>query len=151
MKYSRGFTLIELMIVLALLAIVATVALPGFTNLIESSRITSTTNSLVGLLNFARSEAIRHGRTIAVVPIGGDYANGVAVQVGGGDLRTIEGPPGNLTIAMTAGAALSFRANGLSGQANDVSYQVCGESGNRGTQITVTQGGQIRSESVVCP
>src|SRR5690554_7277852 len=151
MKYSRGFTLIELMIVLALLAIVATVALPGFTNLIESSRITSTTNSLVGLLNFARSEAIRHGRTIAVVPIGGDYANGVAVQVGGGDLRTIEGPPGNLTIAMTAGAALSFRANGLSGQPNDVSYQVCGESGNRGTQITVTQGGQIRSESVVCP
>lgn len=151
MKPERGFTLLELLVVLVLVVLIATVAVPGFAQLIEGNRITSTTNSLVGLLNYARAEAIRMGRTVSVVPVGGDYANGVAAQVGGNTLREIEAPSGSISISMSAGAAMTFRGNGLSGQNAEVNYQVCAGSGSRGNLIRVTVGGQIRSEALTCP
>ena len=51
-QVQKGFTLIELMIVVTLVAIIATVAVPSFQGLVESNRQKSTTNSVLGLLNF---------------------------------------------------------------------------------------------------
>jgi len=151
MRYSRGFTLVELLVTLAVLAIVLGFAVPSFQNMVESNRVTSTTNNLVGLLNYARAEAMRYGRTVAVVPVDGDYAKGVAVQVGGKDLRVIEGSRGTVTIAMAQGAALGFRGNGLSNQSNEINYRICGTAGRSGSLVRVGIGGQIRSESLTCP
>jgi len=151
MKYSRGFTLVELLVTLAVLAVVLGFGVPSFQNMVESNRVTSVTNSLVGLLNYARAEAMRHGRAVSVVPVDGSYANGVAAQIDGNDLRVIEGKNGSVTIAMTQGSALGFRANGLSNQSSEINYRICGTSGNRGTLVRVGQGGQIRSESLTCP
>jgi len=61
MKLPRGFTLIELMVTLAVAAILLTVAVPNFREFIERNRVSSTTNILVGALQLARSEAIKRG------------------------------------------------------------------------------------------
>lgn len=151
MKYSRGFTLVELLVTLVVLAIVLGFAVPSFQNMVESNRVTSTTNSLVGLLNYARTEAMRYGRTVSVVPVGGSYANGMAAQIDGNDLRVIEGQSGSVQIAMTQGSAMGFRGNGLSSQSAEINYQICGTSGSRGSLVRVGVGGQIRSESLTCP
>lgn len=151
MNTPRGFTLIELIVVVALVAIIAAVAVPNFNQLVESNRVTSHTNSVVGAMSYARAEAVRRGQTVAVVPVGGDYANGLSVQAGGGELRTVEPPPNSITLAMTSGAAMTFRANGMSGQNVEVRYLVCGDPGSDGTQITVTLGGQVRTADAVCP
>ena len=151
MKTLHGFTLVELIVVVALVAIIATVAVPNFAQLIESNRVTSHANSVVGAMSYARAEAVRRGQTVAVVPVGGDYANGLSVQAGGGELRRVEPPPTSITLAMTNGAAMTFRANGMSGQNVEIRYRVCGDPGSDGTLISVSLGGQVRTADTVCP
>jgi len=58
MKQS-GVTLLELMVVLAIAAILLTMAIPGFTSLARSSRLSSATNEMLSFLHLARSEAIK--------------------------------------------------------------------------------------------
>ena len=61
MHKHRGFTLIELFVVLAIVAVLATLAAPSFTRLIKSNSIRSNVNSFMADLRFARSESIRRG------------------------------------------------------------------------------------------
>lgn len=65
---ERGFTIIELMVTVAILAIIAGIAAPSFTNLIRSNRVTSAGNELVALLQIARSEAVSNRATATVCP-----------------------------------------------------------------------------------
>jgi type IV fimbrial biogenesis protein FimT len=65
-RQSRGFTLIELMVALAVMALLMMVAVPSFQSTIASSRVTSVTNELVGTLAAARTEAIRRGVRVTV-------------------------------------------------------------------------------------
>lgn len=63
---ARGFTLIELMVTIAVLAITLTIAAPSFQGLINSNRLVSQSNELVASLQLARSEAIRRNAKVEV-------------------------------------------------------------------------------------
>jgi type IV fimbrial biogenesis protein FimT len=65
-RVSRGFTLVELVITVVVLAVVAAIALPGFTMVINGNRLTSQVNSLVGSVQQARMEAVRLGRPVSL-------------------------------------------------------------------------------------
>ena len=62
----HGFTLIELMVTIAVLAIISAIAYPSFTSLMNSNRLTAAANDLVGDLQTARSEAIRRNARVTV-------------------------------------------------------------------------------------
>lgn len=62
----RGFTLLELMVVLAIAAILMAVAVPSFALLIQKNRLATQTNAFIGDLQFARAEAIKQGQTVTV-------------------------------------------------------------------------------------
>ncbi|MFZ1862018.1 MAG: Tfp pilus assembly protein FimT/FimU [Candidatus Competibacter sp.] len=55
----KGFTLLELIVTLALAALVLTVGVPNFQALIQDNRQTAAINQLVGALGLARSEAVK--------------------------------------------------------------------------------------------
>lgn len=59
-----GFTLLELLIAMAVLAIVVTMAMPSLTSVINNNRMISQANSLMADLHLARSEAVRRNRTV---------------------------------------------------------------------------------------
>ena len=61
-----GFTLIELMISVAMTAILLTVAVPSFSELIKSNRVSSNANELLAALQFARSEAVTRKAAVAL-------------------------------------------------------------------------------------
>lgn len=62
----RGYTLIELLTQLAVGAILLTLAIPGFSFLMNASQLASVTNTLVASLQLARSEAIKRGERVTI-------------------------------------------------------------------------------------
>ncbi|WP_170150249.1 GspH/FimT family pseudopilin [Parahaliea mediterranea] len=77
--FERGFTLIELMVVLVILAILLLVAAPGFQELIRNNRMVSEVYTLRATLNNARSEALARRAPVVVCPtVNGTACNNTA-------------------------------------------------------------------------
>jgi len=56
---AAGFTLVELLITMAVAAILLVIAVPSFRSLIASNELTTAANEMIGSLNLARMEAIK--------------------------------------------------------------------------------------------
>ncbi|MGI4777528.1 MAG: GspH/FimT family pseudopilin [Janthinobacterium lividum] len=66
---NTGFTLVELMVVLAVLAIALATAAPGFTGFLRNAELTTAANSFVASVNAARSEAMKRNLPALVMPL----------------------------------------------------------------------------------
>ncbi len=75
----RGFTLIELMVTLTVMAIVLSLAAPSFASLLASNRMATQTNELIGALNLARSEAVRRSQPVTLLAGEANYSKGWSV------------------------------------------------------------------------
>ncbi|MGH8808017.1 MAG: GspH/FimT family pseudopilin [Noviherbaspirillum sp.] len=86
-RACEGFSLVELMIVVAISVILLAIAAPSFRDLIQKQKITATVNDFFFAIKLARSEAIQRGTRVELVPVeaGGDWAKGWAVFVDGND------------------------------------------------------------------
>lgn len=78
---GRGFTLIELMVTVALAAILALVAAPSLSAFKRNAELTSVTNSLVAALSTARSEALKRNYNVFVTTQTGNWQGGWVVFV----------------------------------------------------------------------
>jgi type IV fimbrial biogenesis protein FimT len=65
-QHESGYTMMELIMVVVIVAILAAIALPSFKYVTTSNRISSEVNGLLGDMQFARSEAIKEGLPVTV-------------------------------------------------------------------------------------
>lgn len=63
---QSGFTLVELLITIAVAAILLTLAIPNFNTVIKNNRLSTSANQLVSYLSLARSEAIKRGVDVSI-------------------------------------------------------------------------------------
>ncbi|QNH12263.1 prepilin [Xanthomonas sp. SI] len=121
---QRGFTLVELMVTVAVLAIIMALAFPSFTMLIRSNRLTSTANELVAALQASRSEAVRLNGGVSLCrsddgstcASGGDWTHLLTVTRDGTVLRATTLRTG-LSVSSSAldalGDKVTFNADGI--------------------------------------
>ncbi|MES2673270.1 MAG: GspH/FimT family pseudopilin [Pseudomonadota bacterium] len=179
-KKQNGFTLIELMVTLAVLAIVIAVGIPSFSRQINNNRSLTLGNDLVAALNFARLEAVKRGKRVSICPstdgatclTSADWAKGWMVFEDGatsdGAALDIKTPlkqwsdmNAKAVISATASAAIDYvRFTGIGMLARtsntDVSPRVfvvhaTGCSGNSKSTITVGLAGMNSSTKTACP
>jgi type IV fimbrial biogenesis protein FimT len=127
-KIHLGFNIIELMVTISIIAITAAIAAPSFTEVILSNRRTAQVNGMVGLLNFARSNALIIGSNsanprISICPANSahtacaaDWSQGLLVftdqnangslDAGEAILRGTEAMPTGYTLSVTPAPAI---------------------------------------------
>jgi len=66
----QGFSIIELMTILAIAGVLLSIGIPSFISMIQNYKLTTTTNALFASVNLARSEAIHRGVRVDLTPVG---------------------------------------------------------------------------------
>jgi type IV fimbrial biogenesis protein FimT len=173
-RNQDGFTLMELMVTLSIVAILVVIAIPGFTTTIKDNRITGLVNEFVVALNFTRSEAIKRGVRVSMCK-GSDgtscVADGAASNWSQGwiiftdlDVDAVY-DAGTETIVKVQGSApsqitiigntnvddiISYKPNGLIQQAGSITFcdDRTGENGKRIAIASIT--GRPQIQAVVC-
>src|SRR5712691_7496890 len=93
----RGFTIIELMITLTVLAVFLTLAAPSMRDLVIASQVRTTASDLYESVILARSEAIKRAANVDLIPVSGNWQNGWTVQAGATVLQSRDATP-NVTV-----------------------------------------------------
>ena len=120
---SRGFTLIELMITLVILAVVITIGVPSLSEFVASQHVRTTASDIMADMAFARAEAIKESRVAIMTPINAaDWKDGWRICVdldGGGDCdvpgevrKTATPISGRTKVCATPNEPIVFRPDG---------------------------------------
>jgi type IV fimbrial biogenesis protein FimT len=175
-RYHRqgGLTIVELMVTLAVAAILIGLAVPAFNNFIIQRGLTAETNDFMVAVQYARSEAGRRGSNVSVqAQNAGDNANewggcngdrcGWCVVVGdpgacpndGSELRNFMAS-GNNTLngvgAMDGVGTLTFNARGLPINPVNGSFELCHAGTAAGRTISITAIGRVSAQTKTdCP
>jgi type IV fimbrial biogenesis protein FimT len=86
-RLTRGFTLIELMITVAIAAIVIAIGIPSFKEFIDNTRSNTLSEEFSTAMNYARTEAIKRARRVSICAstdsnsCGSDWTKGFIVFV----------------------------------------------------------------------
>jgi type IV fimbrial biogenesis protein FimT len=130
---GRGFTLLELLVVIALIAIVAAIATPSFRDAGLGSRLRAVTNNMLASIQLARSEAIK--RNVAVTlcrsadgstcAASGGWEQGWVLRDATGEvISSQQRVPGGLKVLQAGGyAALTFQPIGIG--ATSATFTIC--------------------------
>jgi type IV fimbrial biogenesis protein FimT len=150
---QRGFTVIEAMIVVLILAIIAAFAAPAMNQLIRTQKVRTIAYDLFADLTFARSEAIARGHNVGIGSGGTDWIGGWQVRdLTSGDVLREQGP-------RSSGVTFTATAPGLvfdrTGRTTTVSFSIAPtESGAPDIQkrcIRITPSGRPNSLTGPCP
>jgi prepilin-type N-terminal cleavage/methylation domain-containing protein len=123
----QGFTLIEMLVVVALLGIFLAIAAPSFAGLIRSNKVQAAADELVTVLQYARSEAITRGVTVTLTADSATTWNaGFNITAAGQILRRIDAGGLQSGITVSSGAAqASFSATGTTGGTTSQCFTLC--------------------------
>ena len=159
MKKQLGLTLIELMVSLAAVAILMSLAVPAFKNFSASNKQSARINRLTGAFAIARSEAItRNARMELKATDNADWASGWTLSEVTTGTVVKEGPalPAAVNLSLITGpTSIIFNSDGTTTLNGDLTIKLCDStqpSGPNGMTITViTTGRYSVTKGVSCP
>lgn len=148
MQKNKGFTLIELMVTIAVMAIIASFAVPSFNSLIENQKLRKSTNTLVQEIKAARMKAILDKKDITLKLSSSDADSSYIFNWK---------PEGSVSLKTASNNELIFNGNGILTSTFSV-IELCKVSDataakpTSSKKITLTKFGQVEKiEDGSCP
>lgn len=146
-----GFTLVELMTVVAMLAVLAGIAAPGFRSLIGTMNTKSAAFDLISDLTAARSEAIKRNANASITPVGGDWTKGWRVTADGTTVRERPAPGSSVSISAPTSGVTFGPSGRLANLAGQLSWTVASTANNVTSRcVVITPTGAARSKTGGC-
>ncbi|NCI78012.1 GspH/FimT family pseudopilin [Acinetobacter kanungonis] len=146
MHKSRGFTLIELMVTITVLAIIAMMAAPSLGLLLEKQRFQGKERELLSVLAQTKSQAILK-RTNTTVNLNSTSANtdtAINWDKGANITLTIQTLSSSQTLGSYSGTSLIFDKNGLvSSLSQDALISLCNSNLKKKKQLVLTRLGAV--------
>lgn len=135
---ARGFTVLELMIVVVILAVVATFAVPNMTNIILKHRVQDAATDLFTAMHTARSEALKRNVNINLRPnTSTDWTSGWKTRDSGGVILDQHQPVQRMSITYSGGMPVVYNSSGrITGAAP--TWTLTASRGNYSCTYTVT-------------
>ena len=176
MKKLNGFTLVELMITIAVLAVLMGIAIPNFSTMVKNNRLTTTTNNIIAAIQTARAEAVNRNVPVLFCQNNGantgcdasfGFANGWLIGLdansdgtvdANGVIRVQAAPPATIAVTTTniASNFLRYQNNGMVESYGTVPgrIQICDDrSGESSREIVIGATGSINLDpsAYTCP
>jgi len=139
---AKGFTLVELMVVLALLAITMAFAVPNFIEMIANNRISSSTSDFIGALQLAKAESAarvtpvticKKNSTSTACVTGGDWEQGWIVFTDADASGSVD--PGDAVLHAHEALNPRITFKGTAGVTDSITYTPSGATSINGIEI----------------
>jgi len=144
-RRASGFTLIELVVTIAIASVLLMIGVPSFVAFQRNSELTSATNSLVAALGAARGEAMKRGRQAVVIPrTSNNWTTGWTVFVDTDNNQQFNGS--DVLIVQQGALAGYFTVTGQGTAQNSPSYVMFNPSGYTQTSGSVFQSATLKIE-----
>lgn len=152
---NRGFTLIELMIALVVLAIVLAMAVPSFRESAARSALKTSTMDLIASINNSRAQAVNLGATATLSATDGvSWTNGWEMTLPAPHDKENQDfrPRNNVSVITTGGeTSMDFRRDGTTSA--QVTFQICHDNltAETGREISINRLGRTTNQEFICP
>jgi len=170
---QRGFTLMELMFTITVLAILLGLAVPSFLDTVRNNRLITQNNEFIGALNLARNEAWKRGNSVSMCASAdqatcsgaNDWTTGWIVfndANGNGTLDAGDGlnpllqawaaAPPEFTLTSTNRSFVRYNPTGTSAAGAEIFDLVrTGCTGLHARRINISMVGRVATTTVACP
>lgn len=161
---SAGFTLVEMMIVLAVVAILVGIGMPSFNDSLRDKRLSALTSEFISSVYVARNESLTRRKLITLTPIAAGWQAGWTINDGATVLHRYVNPNVNQNLpanqaemqvldtgnAPLAIAEFDFNPNGrvstTGGATASINILICDDrTGERGRTLTLSPFGALQN------
>ncbi len=155
-KQLSGFTLVELLVTMAVFGIALGIAVPNYKSMASKNRLVSQINIFNGAIAFARSEAIKQSVGITLVPLVGtdnpiDWSKGWNIRLTGNTgqiLNRVDAFSGGTSLVSIGNiSAINFTGDGRINTLANIDFRLCVPQKTRGKLLSISPTGTTYLDS----
>jgi type IV fimbrial biogenesis protein FimT len=139
LRRHRGFTLLELMIAVAMLLILSALAFPSMRSFVVRNRVRDAATDVFLALNETRSEALKRNANVTLQPVSaGQWTSGWNIKDSGGNNVEVHQPLDASTLTVTGPANVQYGLTGRISGNTPPTFSISAHSGSYNATATIT-------------